>query len=313
MQDLGLWGEISGWAGLVFLNTFRDWVYWLMVLITGAVYYRITLDPAETGSLTFFSWIAGAVGGLAGSLLLILSGIAIQQNTCLWLLGITFALGLFRRRFMCFAYAGGLLSAISLLWGMTQLETPQVMGLAAVLHLVEALLIWLMGAYRPMAACRRNSRGEWLPALSLRKIWPVPLVMLAAGYIAPHGSVADVANMPAWWPLIPQAAGTEMAAAGGEWVYVMFPAAVALGYGDVAPGSNRATGTNRAPAAGRMLKLRIRRNCLQMAGYGVVLLLLCVWAGHVPALVWLPVLFGPVAHDALFWYNNYRDNKLISG
>ncbi|MDR1205663.1 MAG: hypothetical protein LBL26_09325 [Peptococcaceae bacterium] len=294
MPDFGLW---------VFLDVFREWIYWLMVLVTGAVYYRITLDPAEAGSLTFFSWIAGAVGGLAGSLLLILSGVAIQQSTCLWLLGITFALGLFRRRFMCFAYAGGLLSAVSLLLGTPRLEAPQIMGLAAVLHLVEALLIGLMGAYRPMAACRRNGRGEWLPALSLRKIWPVPLMMLAAGYIAPRGGVAGVMDMPAWWPLIPQEAGTEMAAAGGEWVYVMFPAAVALGYGDVAPGGNGLR------PAGRLLRPRIRKNCLQMAGYGVVLLLLCVWAGHVPALVWLPVLFGPVAHDALFWYNAHKDRS----
>jgi hypothetical protein len=294
--DLGLW--------LAFPDVFGNWIYWLTVLTTGAVYYRITLDPAETGSLTFFSWIAGAVGGLAGSLLLILSGVAVQQSACLWLLGITLALGLFRRRFMCFAYAGGLLSAVSLLFGTPRLETPQIMGLAAVLHLVEALLIWMMGAYRPMAACGRNGRGEWLPALSLRKIWPVPLMMLAAGYIAPRGGVAGVVNMPAWWPLIPQAAGTEMAAAGGEWVYVMFPAAVALGYGDVAPVGN---GLSAAGRAGRSLKPRIRKNSLQIAGYGAALLLLCVWAGHVPALVWLPVLFGPVAHDALFWYNAHKD------
>jgi hypothetical protein len=300
MPDPGGAWEIIRWAGLVYLDIFKDKVYWLMVLIAGFVYYRMTLDPARTASLTFFSWIAGAAGGLAGSLLLVLSGIAIRQSVCLWLLGITLALAIFRRRFMCFAYAGGLLSAISLLFGAPQLEAPQVMGLAAVLHLTEALLIWATGAYMPMAACRRSRKGEWMPALSLRKLWPVPLVMLAAGYIAPQGGVAGAVDMPAWWPLIPQQTGNELAAAGGEWVYVMFPAAVALGYGDMAASPEPLT-------IRRSLKSRVRRNCLQMAGYGVVLLLLCVWAGHAPALVWLPVLFGPAAHEALFWYNHIKE------
>jgi hypothetical protein len=171
--------------------------------------------------------------------------------------------------------------------------------LAAALHLVEAGLVWLMGAYMPAAAVVRNGRGGWLPALRLRKIWPAPLVMLAAGYIAPRGGVASVVDMPAWWPLIPQRAGTEMAVAGGEWVYMMLPAAVVIGYGDVAAAGFPAD-------AGGRLKLRVRNNCLQLTAYGVILLLLCIWAGHVPALAWLPVLFGPVAHDALFWYNAHR-------
>jgi hypothetical protein len=282
---MSLTWELAGRIGPVYVDALRAKPFWLLVFVIGYLYYRMTLDPAEAGFLTLYSLAAGIGGGLAGSGLLILLGIAVNQGVCLWLFGIAGLLMLIRRRFFCFSYAGGLLSVISLIFGLPGMEVPQVMGLVAVLHLVEALLIWLTGAYRPMASYGWDAEGRLTQGVELRKIWPIPLVMLMAGYVAPQTDMAGVVEMPFWWPLIPQKAGMELAGLGGEWVYSMMTAVAVLGYGDLVIAGDPGVQT--------------RKVCIRLMGYSIILLLLCVWAGHVSALGWLPALFGPVAHDVL--------------
>jgi hypothetical protein len=282
---MSLTWEMAGRIGPVYADALRAKPFWLLVFIIGYLYYRMTLDPAEAGFLTLFSLGAGMGGGLAGSALLILLGIAVNQGICLWLFGTAGLLMLIRRRFFCFSYAGGLLSVISLIFGVPDLEVPQVMGLAAVLHFVEALLIRLTGAYRPMASYGWDTEGRLTRGFGLRKIWPIPLVMLMAGYVAPQADMAGAVEMPFWWPLIPQKAGVELAGLGGEWVYSMTAAMAVLGYED--------------PVISGDPGIQTRKVCIRLMGYSIILLLLCVWAGHVPAAAWLPALFGPVAHDVL--------------
>ena len=88
---------------------------------------------------------AGFLGGLLATFLFVFLGISLMDAGIgyLWLLAI--ALMMVHPRFICFAYAGGILSVTHLLFGWPGLSVPAIMALVAVLHLVESLLILLHG------------------------------------------------------------------------------------------------------------------------------------------------------------------------
>jgi len=253
---------------------------------------------------------AGFLGGLLATFLFVFLGISLMDAGIgyLWLLAI--ALMMVHPRFICFAYAGGILSVTHLLFGWPGLSVPAIMALVAVLHLVESLLILLHGPTGATPVYVRRPDGRVVGGFTMQKFWPMPFIALVAFMIG-QDMLADLTlPMPGWWPLIkPQ----EPPPPGMTYVYVLFPVVAALGYGDIA--------ITRDP------RTKARRTAGLLFGYSVVLMALALagsagfgaaggpgratgFAG-IPAAVWqwLAALFSPLGHELVIYLGRREEEK----
>jgi hypothetical protein len=223
----------------------------------------------------------GFLGGIIGSILMVLAGVTLNNIgiNYLWLTAIL--LFLINPRYLCFSYAGGLLSISYLLTGFPRVEVPQLMGLVAILHFVESILILFSGHLGALPVYAGQKHGRVVGGFNLQRFWPIPLVVM---WIVPGPSFTQLAQdliaMPEWWPLL-----NSPLADNPHVVYTMIPVVAALGYGDLAV-TDTPVGKSRWSAE-------------RLAIYSLVLLVLAVVASHWGWAAWLAALFGPLGHEFL--------------
>jgi len=280
-----------------FVAAFGEIVFWIPLLIVLLLYRKMTKTsiylfgtPGESPwRLTLLTAFFGILGGFLGSCLLIFVGISVHEIGGIYLLFTALLLMLIQQRFLCFAYAGGVLSICSLVVGFPQLSVPHVMALVAILHLVEALLIYLTGSIYALPIYVATKDGKVVGGYNLQKFWPVPLVLLFAGVYPDPQIVKGVMSMPDWWPLLqPQFSALE-----GEIVYSLIAIPAVLGYGDI------------AVSASPQEKTRVA--AWELAGYGILLLLLAVCASYYPLLAYPAALFGPLGHEFVIYLGQKRE------
>lgn len=250
-------------------------------------------DPVRN---TAVGLLYGAAGGLLATVLFVVLGISLVDVGVgyLWILAIV--LMTVHPRFLCFSYAGGLLSITHLLFGWPALNVPAVMALVAVLHLVESVLITVHGAKETTPVYVRRRDRRVVGGFMLQKFWPMPFIALIAFAFGQTELGETTLAMPDWWPLIrPQAAAPE----GQAYVYMLFPVIAALGYGDIA--------ITRRPRA------KSRRTAVHLLVYSVVLMGLALAGGGVfgaasdgtvPFVLgwqWLSALFAIAGHEAVIY------------
>lgn len=232
------------------------------------------------------SALLGLVGCGLGSILLVLLGIdlaniAINQ---LWIVAII--LMFIQPRFLCFAYAAGVLSLAHLIIGYPELSIPQLMGLVAALHMVESLLILLNGHLSPVPIYVHKHdyvRGGF----NLQKFWPIPLVALVS-----INSVYNTGglNMPDWWPLL-----KDYSQFSSNQMYSLIPVLAVLGYGDIT--------TTRTPSQ------KTRRSAWHLFLFSVLLMILAILASRWYILVWAVALFSPLGHELVIWLGIREENN----
>lgn len=282
-----------------FAAALLDPSFWIVVLLVAFIYKRTAsapqqifdLPPEPVWSFVVMSTFFGLVGGLVGSLLIILVGISLGEVgiSYLWLAAIF--LMLIQQRFICFAYAGGLLSLSYLIFGFPQVSVAQVMGLVAILHLVESLLILLSGHLQAVPVYLKTKQGGIAGGFNLFKFWPLPLVALVAVNYPQNDILVNSIQTPDWWPLIQP----QFLSGPGETVHIMFPIVAALGYGDIA--------LTTSP------RVKTRRAALELALYSLALLLMAILSSHFQELVLLPALFGPLGHEAIIRLGQRREMR----
>lgn len=260
----------------------------VMVLVVGWQYKRLQrmseglfyIEKNIYLRSTVTSTLFGIAGGILGSLLLLLFGIDLSGMGIVYLFIVAILLMLFHPRFLCFAYAGGLLCLSNILFGVPHIAVPQLLGLVAVLHMVESVLILVSGHLDPIPVYVRRNDGPVVGGFNLQKFWPIPLVavMSAAGV----ESSGITFSTPHWWPLMKTY--TEMAPEAG---YALLPVLAILGYGEVA--------TTAAP------RVKARYSARNLFVFSLVLLFLAVLASHYPALSILPAVFAPLGHELVLW------------
>jgi len=263
-------------------------LFLLVIALVALQYYRVTslrqsFLPGRGRVVrdTLVATLFGLLGGFIGSLLLVGAGLTVSGSGLWYLLPAAIALMLLSPRFLCFAYAGGLVSLSHLLFGFPQISIPQVMALVAILHFMESLLILLSGHLGAVPAYVRTAGGRIIGGFSLQKFWPLPVVVLVVvGSMPPEGAGV---LMPDWWPLIPHG----LTDGGEDLVFAMIPLVAALGYGDIA--------TSRTPAA------KSRVSAVHLAGYSVTLFALAYLAGREPLLSWAAALFSPLGHELVIY------------
>ncbi|MDD2554559.1 MAG: PDZ domain-containing protein, partial [Desulfotomaculaceae bacterium] len=221
----------------------------------------------------------GLLGGLAGSCLLVFIGLTISGDLY-YLWPVAILLMLINIRFLCFAYAGGILALSSLLLGFPQISVPQILALVAILHMVESFLILASGHLGAVPAYVKGPEGNVVGGFTLQKFWPIPIVALA---VLAGGTVERGVEMPAWWPLIkPVVAGDPQ-----NFIYALLPLVAGLGYADIA--------IARSPVE------KSRLSALFLGIYSLTLLVLAVLAGQSRIVAFFAALLSPLGHEAVIY------------
>lgn len=278
----------------------EPWTLLPLVLVAGLIaaqYRRMAAVeaalygvPLHTVREQFWSsLLAGVAGGAIASLLFLVLGVSLPESGILSVWVLALLLMLIHPRFLCFSYAGGIVSLSSLLFGFPAVNVGGLMGLVALLHLVEAVLIRFTGARQATPIFVKRRDGRVVGGYALQKFWPVPFFAVLAltvpeFVVAPESSVA----MPDWWPLI--GAGTETT---NNLMYFLFPVAAGLGYGDVA-----ITTTPQQKA---------RQTSNHLLVYSSALLILAVLADTHKAWAFAAALFSPLAHEIVIRLGQRRE------
>ncbi|HHV34116.1 MAG TPA: PDZ domain-containing protein [Syntrophomonadaceae bacterium] len=279
------WVNILHQSAFVVLKVLVEPFFWLVVLLVWMQYRRMLKTKEAIYGLqdsplrvSLIALVYGIIGGILGSFLMIVFGVTINGVGVAWLWIIALVLMLISPRLLCFSYAGGILAIISLVFGYPQVNVPGLMGLVAVLHLVESILILLSGHQDPLPVYVRNPAGRVVGAFNLQKFWPIPLavmmILLGADQVP-----GELMKMPEWWPLIrPWDIASDQ-----EAMYHILPVVAALGYGEL--------------AITCLPRERTKRSASHLAGYSVILLGLAVVASHNPQLAIFPALFSALGHE----------------
>lgn len=241
---------------------------------------------------TLRSFGYGLFGGLLASVVFLFLGVSLSQTGILYLWITAIALMFIHPRYLCFSYAGGLISLASLVFGVPQIDVPALMALVALLHMVEAVLIWLHGSQRPMPIYLKHSSGKIVGGFSLQHWWPLPFVALIGIVLADASVAFETMAMPDWWPLMRPAVTVPP---DHSMIYLTFPVMAILGYSDVA-----VTSSPQAKARASAAHLLVFSGCL---------LVLAVAASQWPVFAWAAALFAPLAHEWVILQGMKRERE----
>jgi hypothetical protein len=248
----------------------------------------------ETWRTVFWGWI----GGVCASVLLLFVGVNIQFDVVILLWIITVILVLLRVRFLCLAYAVGILGVaqVVLSWipDMASLketlpmldiveraDIPSLLVIVAVLHLLEGMLTHFQGARMATPLFLEGKRGQIIGGQQLQGFWPVPLFLLV-----PMTGGSDL-SLP-WATLF----GADLASG---WTLLAFPAMI--GFTELT--------ISKLPRK----QARASANLLYL--YGIILLAAAVAAHFWSVIVLLGALLSIALHEGLIRYNQWTEEKQV--
>ncbi len=281
---------VSLMIGRVLMETFTSPLFILLFLILFLIitwqYKRLENMSAKMVNINknrylrsaVVSSLLGVIGGIIGTVLLVLIGIDLSSIGIMQLWIIALLLMVINPRFLCFAYAGGVLSIASLFLGYPQISIPQLMALVAILHIIESVLILVNGRFNPVPVYVQKA-NRITGGFNLQKFWPIPLIALISTGIAEPG--AGIA-MPDWWPIIKDYSGFIEGQS-----YTLIPVVAILGYGEVA--------TTAAPDT------RVKKSALHLLVFSIVLLFLSILSSKWPIFMIIAALFSPLGHEFVIW------------
>ena len=281
---------VSGIMYVVF-----DPFYWLVLVLVALQYrqmnkrYKKMFGVAGQSLAKQFimAMALGIAGGIIASLVLTIVGVSIDAAGLSYIWPLAVALAFIHMRFLCFAYAGGILAVCNLLTGFPEIDALQVIALVAVLHITESILIAISGSYASMPVFLRRRDGQIAGAFSLYNFWPVPLLVLTA--VPLQTPTGDFLQTPDWWPILQTKLQPE------NIMYVLYPVVAGLGYADIAVTST--------PAVKR------RNSAIQLALYSIGLLFIVIAAVKYKWLQIIAAFAAPLGHEAIIQFNLYMENK----
>ena len=306
--------------GQIFLTTFMLAlvmpIFWIVLFLVFMQYRRLAATEEKlfgraisgVGKQILISVALGALGGFAASAILIFLGLSLEQIGLYFIWPVALLLLLFNPRYLCFSYAGGIV-ALAVLIGryiilplfpmleqnfifdsLLMIHIPALLVLIALLHLVEALLIYVGGHWGSSPIYLKRSGGEVVGAFTLQRFWPIPLVALLVTIVAQTEIVG--VSMPDWWPILES---NLQPRENQSLQYMVIPIAAGLGYADMALSS---TPRERTAFSAKWL-----------AVYSIILLLVAVGSEFMRWLVLPGVLFAPIGHELLILYGKKQEES----
>jgi len=300
--------KIAGLVAEQLGSLLADEFFWIIILVLIMLYRRNSdIETRMLGSSYPLAYkvsgsvLVGLAGGLAGSLLVILMGISIEDYTgaesslteaiaYIWVIAIL--LSMINPRYLCFSYAGGIVALMNLLFGFPSVNVSGLMALIGVLHLIESFLIWMDGHTYSVPLFLKRKDGRIVGGYNMNRIWPIPLVVFAvlSGGNTEGASLAGIISMPGWWPVL-----KHTFTGGSGLVYLPIVAPVVLGYGDMA--------MTMTP------EKKCRTSALRLGCYSLALILLSVAASELKLFAFIAAVFAPVAHELLILYGGKEEEE----
>jgi len=236
--------------------------------------HRVTIARQMLVDLVY-----GIAAGFVGSVLVVVLGITIETTGFLYIWPVAILLMLINPRYICFSYAGGLLSLCYLAFGVPKIDVPGLIALIGILHFMESLLILMSGYLNSLPIILDNKDYGHVGAFTMRRFWPIPIIILMMS----TGNMAggDVIQMPDWWPLI----RPESLIDDSNTVFLMVSVVAALGYGDIA--------VTRPP------KERCRQSAIFLCLYSTALIVAAYLATRIAGFEWVAAALAPVGHELL--------------
>ena len=218
--------------------------------------------------------------GVIASSFLIWIGVSVDISAMPYLWAVMLILFCIRRRFVCFAYAGGILAVLEGISNLFVFDGRGVLMLTAVLHFTEAMLVCMSGIWQSCPVSMRSADGAAIHRTQLQMTWPLPLIMpmhtMTPG-VLPSGYVV----MPEWWPVFAGAMpGQETAV-----LYALVPTLAVIGYHDAAEYQRE--------------KQHCSGAALLLLGYSVLLGIIVMASRDVPLLLSVAGLFSILGHEAI--------------
>ncbi|HHT51511.1 MAG TPA: PDZ domain-containing protein [Eubacteriaceae bacterium] len=285
------------WMGILsLLQIIFHPLFWLVLYIISTQYKRqvkaeLKILGMEKGSLIdkiINATLYGFLGGLVGSILMILIGVSIRQEGLIYLWPIAIILFLIKSRYLCFSYAGGIISVFSLIFGFPKIDVSGLMALVAVLHLVESFLIYTNGDYNSLPIIIDKGNGKHIGGYSLQRFWPIPIVIMTIIF-QNQVNTETLIQMPDWWPIIKPTGVNDLDGI----TFIMISIVAALGYGDV--------------VFTQLPKAKARESALKLGGYSLILLALSIVSSRVSFLQWGAALFAPIGHELLILHGRKKE------
>lgn len=226
--------------------------------------------------------LIGWVGGIVASVLLVFLGVTIEMNLLLQLWSITLLLMFCGKRFICFAYAGGILTLLQYWLYGNYAAGQQILMLVAVLHFAEAILVFLSGTIKNEPVYLRDKTGKTTTGVQMQMTWPIPLVIPERVTYSAQAAIiqAEYLYMPDWWPIFSLGTGeTELMA-----LYQLIPMLAAIGYFDQ-------TGNN--------VQRRIHATSARLLLYSILLGSIVILSCKLPILVCAAAMVSIIGHEVI--------------
>ncbi len=290
-------------------------IFWVVLFLIYMQYRRQVLTEEKLfgriinplGRQMLLSIALGALGGLLASIVLVFLGLSLEQIGLYFIWPVALLLLLVNPRYLCFSYAGGIVAVMVLFTrfillplfpaltentvvdALLKIHIPSLLVLIGLLHLIEALLIFIGGHWGSSPIYLKKDNGKVVGAFSLQRFWPIPLVALMVTIVAQSDIVG--VSMPEWWPVLQS---NLLLGTGESLQYMIIPVAAGLGYADVAYSTRP--------------KMRSAFSAKTLALYSLVLLSVAIAAEFYPWLVLPGVIIAPLGHEALIIYGNKRED-----
>lgn len=282
------------------ITVFINPLFWIVLMLVYSQYKRSSLlEEKMLGNQKYSvldrlssSIVMGLAGGFVGSLVMVLVGVTLDNAGIIYVWAIAILLMFFNPRYMCFSYAGGIVSLSSLLFGFPEVDVPSLMAIVAILHLVESVLIYFNGHKHSIPVFMKDDRYGIVGGFSLVRFWPIPIIIMTI--VSGQMVQGDVVAMPDWWPLLKPSHIVNFGDI-ENLTYVMLPVVAALGYSDVA--------ITQTP------EQKSCQSALRLSAYSIILLIISVLSSHYRPLQWAAALFGPVFHELLIITSRKQEKR----
>lgn len=284
-----LWMTIKAVALSIF-----DPFFWIVVALI-AMQYRNKIDverqmmgreQESLKELILDSVFYGFLAAIIGSVIIIFLGITIENIGFQYVWPLAVLLILINPRYICFSYAGGIISLMSLITGVPKVNVPGLMAIVGILHLMESMLIYIDGHRNSTPVFLELDDGRIAGGFSMQKYWPIPFaaLMIVSGFTGGHG-----VNMPDWWPIIkPMGVGIN------NIIFAITTGIAALGYGDI--------------ALTQLPEKKSKISAARLFLFSISLIMLSVGGIYSDIFKYAAAVFGPVAHELLI-IKGQRDEK----
>ncbi|WP_202079303.1 PDZ domain-containing protein [Caldalkalibacillus salinus] len=241
----------------------------------------------------------GILGGLLASSAFIGLGVIFSMDTFIALWIVALVLMLFQVRYLCFAYSGAIVGLFALiatwfpqglevtwlqpLWTiLLDIHIPSLFAIVGILHLAEALLIYLNGANRATPVFIQSKRGRIVGAYHIQQIWFVPV-------FAVFGASDGLPSLFEGWPLLQTSVGWT------SYSLLLLPAV--LGFSEQAISSTPQQKANT--------------NAKYLFFYSMALLALVFGAVYLSEwFLVLAALFSFLGHEAILFYSRWKEQEV---